>query len=1038
MNVARLAVKRPQLTIIVFAMLIALGVQSLVSIPKAEDPALAMPIFVVVAVYPGASPSDVERLVIDPVETKLKALGDVKKISSTIEDGLGVTQIEFTAGSDPDKKNDDVLREIRALQPTLPPELASLDVRRSNSANINVLQVALVSETASYAQLEAVSDRLRKRLEAVRGVNEVRRWGSPQQEVRVALDLERMEQLHVPVARVLSAIQLTNVNIPGGSVDVGARRLNVKTSGDYQSIDEIRNTPVAAAGGRVLKLSDLGDVELRNEEATTLARFNGQRAVFVTVNQKERQNIFRLHDDLFAALDRFERELPAGMRLARGFDQSRNVARRLHGFTRDFCLAIALVLITLLPLGLRAAGIVMVSIPLSLAMGVAMLHLTGYTINQLSMVGFVIALGLLVDDSIVVVENIARFVREGHSRSEAAIKATGQIGVSVLGCTATLIFAFLPLLFLPGIPGQFIRSLPLAVVFTIVASLFVALTIVPFLSSIALARHEEAEGNWLLRAMTRGIERSYRPLLHAALRRPGWTLSLAAALFAGSVMLIPRVGFSLFPKAGMPQFLIKVETPEGANLDETDRATRFVESVLAKHREVRVYMTNVGQGNPSVYYNSPQHNAKANFGELLVELTDTDPVRTPRFLEDLRRELKEFVNGRIEIKEFENGPPIEAPIAIRILGEDQDELKKGAAELARVLEETPGTRYVHNPLQQIKTDLKVAIDRERAALLGVPLAEIDRTVRLGLAGISAGGYREPGTDLGPRNINVTLARPGHASLAELDRLTVTSLSGAQVPLQEVAEVAFIPSPTTINHFNKERSVTVTAFVRDGYNTDRVTKSVLAKLGALHLPAGYRIVPAGEIESRQESFDGLGVAIVVALFGIVAVLVLEFRTFKSTLIVASVIPLGVVGGVGALFLSGNSLSFTGSIGFIALLGIEVKNSILLVDFTNQLREAGWGLDAAIERAGQTRFLPILLTTLTALGGLVPLALEGSSLYSPLAWIMIGGLVSSTALTRVVTPVMYKLLAPAIDPAPDDAVATESVEEVGEPRFIGGTA
>ncbi len=1036
MTLADFSVRRPQFTVVIFLMLVAMGVQSLVSIPKAEDPTFPISTFAIVGVYPGATPADVERLVVDPIETKLKALDDVKSIKTTISDGLSVIQIEFVAGSDADKKYDDVQREINALRPSLPAELHSLEVQRFSAANVNILQVALVSETAPYAQLEAVSDRLRKRLESVPGVKEVKRWGFPKQEVRVSLDLERMSQLHIPVSQVLNAIGGTNVNIPGGSVDVGSRRMSVKTSGDYQSIDEVRNTPVGGAAGRVIKLSDIAEVDLRNEDSTTVVRFNGQRAVFVTANEKDKQNIFNVRDGLFRALDEFQPELPAGVRMERGFDQSRNVQHRLRGFVRDFGLAILLVLVTLLPLGLRASGIVMISIPLSLSIGIALLNLAGFSINQLSIVGFVIALGLLVDDSIVVVENITRFLREGHSRREAAIEATRQIGVSVVGCTATLIFAFLPLIFLPGVPGQFIRVLPLAVVFTIAASLLVSLTIIPFLASQVLSRHEEAEGNWFLRNLNRGIERSYRPILHAALRYPVVTVVMATVLFAGSLALVSRVGFSLFPKAGTPQFLVKVEAPDGSNLAETDKATRFVESVLARHPdEIASFMTNVGQGNPMVYYNVAHQNEQANYGELFVQLREYEPEKTPLFLDKLRDELKGYVNAKIELKEFENGPAIEAPIAMRLMGEDREELRKGAAQIQKVLEEMPGTQYVRNPLQQTKTDLKVDIDRERAALMGVPLGEIDRTVRLGLAGITAGSYREPGSDLDARDIDVTIARDGHATLGALDRLTVASLSGAQVPLAQVATLGFALSPTTINHYNKERSVTVSAFVQTSYNTDRLTQQVIAKLQALKLPPGYRIVPAGEIESRQESFGGLGIAVIIAAFGILAILVLEFRTFKSTLIVASVIPLGIVGGIAALWLSGNTLSFTASIGFVALIGIEVKNSILLVDFTNHLREAGLGLDEAIERAGEIRFVPILLTTMTALGGLLPLALENSSLYSPLAWVIIGGLITSTILTRVVTPVMYKLLAPEIGHRPQQTEAPATPPEVNLDGLAG---
>lgn len=1026
MKISEFSVRRHQFTVVVFLMLAALGVQSLVAIPKAEDPTFPLPTFVVVAVYPGATPTDLEKLVVDPIETRMKALDDVKSIKTEIGDGLAVAKVEFLASADADKKYDDVQRELNVLSPSLPAQLRSLEVIRFNASNVNILQTALVSETASYATLDQVSDELEKRLEGVSGVKEVKIDGLPKQEVRVSLDLERLAQLEVPVSQVLGSIQGTNVNIPAGSVDVGAKRFNVKASGEYQSLEQVRQTPVAALGGRVVRLKDVADVQLASEDRSTLARFDGKRAVFVSVSMKERQNIFTVRDALLTQLQAFQKDLPDGVRLEVGFDQSRNVKHKLSGFTRDFLLAIALVLITLLPLGLRASGVVMISIPLSLAIGVALLNLTGYTINQLSIVGFVIALGLLVDDSIVVVENISRFLREGHSRTEAAIEATRQIGVSILGCTGTLIFAFLPLLFLPGAAGKFIRSLPLAVVYTVGASLFVSLTIVPFLASRMLGKHEDAHGNWFLRTLTHGIERSYRPVLHAALRHPVVTVVAATALFAGSLALVPRVGFSLFPKADMPQFLVQVEPPDGASFAETDRAARFAEGVLRRHPEVEHVMTNVGQGNPMVYYNVTQQSPKTNYAELLVQLERFDPATTPALLDTLRAELSTEVNARIQVKEFENGPPLDAPIAMRIVGEDVDTLRGLAAKVQGVFEATPGTEDVRNPLQQTKTDLEVKIDRDRAAMMGVPLGEIDRTVRLALAGLPVGSYREPGSDLDARTINVTLARDGFATPKALEQLRVASLGGAQVPLSQVASLQFALSPTRLSHYDKERSVTVTAYTRRGFNTDRVTQQVLAGLSALELPPGYRIVPAGEIESRQESFGGMGVAIIVALFGVLAILVLEFRTFRSTLIVASVIPLGVVGGIAALWLTGNTLSFTATIGFIALIGIEVKNSILLVDFTNQLREEGMGLDEAIEQAGQTRFLPILLTTATALGGLLPLALEHSPLYSPLAWVIIGGLLTSTVLTRVVTPVMYKLFAPGLE---SEAVAqrTETREE-----------
>lgn len=328
-----------------------------------------------------------------------------------------------------------------------------------------------------------------------------------------------------------------------------------------------------------------------------------------------------------------------------------------------------------------------------------------------------------------------------------------------------------------------------------------------------------------------------------------------------------------------------------------------------------------------------------------------------------------------------------------------------------MIRDTEGTTYIKNPLSQSLTDLRVVINSEKAGMFGVPLVEIDRTVRLGLAGIPAGKYRdESGKDY---SINVRLPKENGNSLSTLENIYVASLTGAQIPLSQLAGLEFEDSPTVIQHYNNERSLTISSSVKTGYNTDRVTKQILEKVSTLRLPAGYKIKPAGEIESRQESFGGIGTAIIIAIFGIFSILILEFRTFRSTLIVLSVIPLGIIGGIIALFLTGYTLSFAAAIGFVALIGIEIKNSILLVDFTNQMRQEGTSLDEAIIRAGEIRFLPVLLTTLTAIGGLLPIALGRSNLYSPLAWVIIGGLITSTLLARLVTPVMYKLLPPGIN-------------------------
>ena len=1013
MRIWTVSVERWQFTLVLFGLLIAVGWSSLLNIPRSEDPEFHAPIPTIVAVYPGADPGDIEQLVVDPIEDAINELDDIKRIDSRSLDGVGVVQIEFQWHTDADDQYDEVVREVNRIRDQLPADLASLEVRKAGSGLVNIVQLALVSETADYRELKDLAEDLRDSIETVPGVRRSESWAFPEPEVRVAVDLERMGRAGVSLGQLELALRGENASIPGGAVDVGLRKYNLKTSGSYETLEEIAETVVASRDGRIVRLRDVAEVGWDTAEERYTGRFRGERAVFVTANAKDRVDVFAVRDGIYERLDRFEAQLPEHVRLERGFDQTRNVERRLGRLGLDFAIAIGLVLVTLLPLGLRASVVVMISIPLSLAIGLSALYFTGFSLNQLSIAGFVLALGLLVDDSIVVVENISRYLRAGYSRFEAAVAATDQIALAVLGCTVTLLFAFLPLLFLPEGAGIFIRSLPAAVLYTVLASLFVAYTVIPFLASRVLAREGEAgEGGRALKAITGAIQRWYVPALKRALAMPRRTMVLATAFVAGSIALVPVIGFSLFPAADIPQFRITVETPDGASLADTDRALRFVEDELARHPEVKHWFANLGRGNPRIYYNIFPEETNANVAEVAVELHRFDPRRSPRFYEQLRTTFAEYPGARILVESYQNGPPINAPIEVAISGADLGQLRTLAARAEEIIAATPGTRDVDNPVRRLRTDLDLRIDPQKAALLGVAPVEVDRTVRAAVAGLGAGKFREPDGD--EYDITVRLPMSGRPTLELLDRIEVASQSGRTVPLRQLAAPEFTTAASLIRRHDREREVLITAYPQAGYNTGKVTQAVFRALEALELPAGYSLRAGGEVEARQESFGGIGTAVLVAVFGILAVLVLEFGSFRSMLIVAGVIPLGVAGGLLALLATGYTLSFTATIGLVALIGIQIKNSILLVDFSNQLREQGVALDEAIARAGEIRFLPILLTSATAIGGLLPLAVQGSGLYSPLAIVIIGGLVSSTLIGGLVTPVMYRLLPPKIEP------------------------
>jgi multidrug efflux pump subunit AcrB len=1005
------SVRRWQFTSVMFLLLAALGAYSLANIPRQEDPTFPIPLTTVIVAYPGADPIDVERLAVDPIEDALAELDDVREIRSTSENGLAVIRVDFEWTTDPDKKYDEVVREVNALRGRLPADIRDIEFRKTNPGLVNIVQVAIVSPGLDALTLKRLADDLETAIESVPGVRRAESWGLEPPEVSVVLDLPRMAALGLDVATVEAAVAGEGQSIPGGSVDVGARRYNLKGTGDYADVQAVADTVVATREGRAVRLADVAQVGWDTEEPRYLARHNGERAVFVTANMKDGFSIFDVQAGIDARLEAFRSELPPGARLEVGFEQSRNVADRLNRLGIDFLIAIALVLLTLLPLGLRAALIVMVAIPLSLALGITGLSFLGFSLNQISIAGFVVALGLLVDDAIVVVENIARHLREGADRQQAAVRGTQQIALAVIGCTAVLVLAFLPLLNLPEGAGKFTRGLPLAVVLTVLASLLVAFTIVPFLASRLLPRHGHPEGNWLLRGLKSGIQRFYSPVMHRALARPRTTLAIAVGGVLLSLALVPQLGFSLFPAADKPQFLVSIRAAEGSSLGATDRALRFVEAELAATPGVEHRMANLGRGNPLIYYNVFPAETNTRVAEVFVSLERWEGRRSAERLEALRRRFAEYPDALITVEQFQNGPPIEAVIAVRVVGPNLEQLATLAREVERRLAQVPGVRDIDNPIRLPRIDLDLGLDRDEAGLLGVTSLDMDRLTRLATAGSVASTLRDDRGDAYP--IRLGLPTADHPTPAALEELYFTSRStGAAIPFRQLAQPRLVSGPSQIQRLDRERMVTITANVAQGAVSGQVSNAVYAELAQMPLPEGYRLIAGGEADAAARSLGGLGTAILVAMFGILAVLVLEFGTFRSTLIVAGVVPFGIVGSLVALFVTGYPLSYMAIIGFVALIGIETKNSILLVDFTNQLREQGMALDEAIETAGEQRFLPVLLTAMTAIGGLLPLAFSGSALYSPLAIVIIGGLLSSTLLARIVTPVMYKLLPPQI--------------------------
>ena len=1014
MKITNFAVKNYQFTLIIFLLVAVVGVLTLFTMPRSEDPTTHPPQYLVTVIYPGTSPKDMEEQVVKPIENKIYGLENIDKILTTVEDGVAAIQIKFKYGVDVDNKYQEISTEINALKNSeLPKEIYQIKTEKIASSDVKIFQVALISNSAPSKVLRDQADILKSKLEKITNLREVKYTGMPEQEIRIDMQLDKLAQLKIPLNLVIGSLQSEAADIPGGSINLDSKVFNVKTSGKFKGVADVANTVIYNANGKIIYLKDVAQVSYKDGIVNHITRINGHRCILVTAAMKDNVDISQVKKEYTPILEEFTSSLPENIKMIKNFDQADMVSKRLGHLGFDFGLAILLVTITLLPLGFRASLIVMISIPLSLALGLIAMNLLGFSLNQLSIVGLVVALGLLVDDSIVVVENIERWLREGHSKKDAILMGTKQIGAAVVGCTATLVIAFLPLAFLPDMAGEFIRSLPMAIITSVLASMIVALTLVPFIGSKILKTHSHGEGNYFLKKLQQFLTFSYRGIMPLALKWPKVTIGISIALSVLAFLLFSLAGFKLFPTSEKPMFLINIKMPLQADIPESDRVTKLVEKELKKHHEIVYYTSNVGKGNPQIYYNVHQQDIKPDFAQVFVQMDEeTNPNKKTELIKMLRNKFQNFPYAKIEVKDFEQGTPIEANIVVRVFGDNQDTLKKLSFKVEALLRKHPGTFFINNELNTDKSDVKIKIDKEKARTLGVMTSDIDKVIRMAVAGLNVGDYIDDRGD--SRNVVLTLPREKFSNLDALKNLYVNNIQGAPIQVDQIASIGFETSPTAINHFNKSRFAKVTSLTKDHVFANDILKDLVPQLNQMKMPKGYYYKLSGEAESEGDALGGNFLAVIIlSTFLFIGVLLLQFKTFKGIIIVLSIIPLGVLGGVVLLLITGNPMSLVSIIGFIGLSGIQVKNSLLLVDFTNQLREEGKSIDEAIHIAGETRFLPVVLTSITAICGLIPIALNPNPQIAPLAIVLIGGLISSTILSRIVTPVMYKLIPPQLD-------------------------
>ncbi|MEM7105850.1 MAG: efflux RND transporter permease subunit [Bacteroidota bacterium] len=1012
MIIPKLAIENYRFTLLVLSMFVLGGVFSVLTMPRSEDPAFTSPGALITVIYPGASAEKVEKEVLQPLEDAIRKIDDIEEVSGSAYENAANIGLRYQYGIDFDQKLQEVTQELSAVKQTLPESIIEFEINAFSAEDVNIYQFAFTADSTSFDEIETFAELLKERIELVPGIRTVNTSGIPEKEVKIDLNMEKMAQMKLPLNQVIGSVVQANESLPSGNVNFGTRDFNVSVNSTFSSLLDIENTIVHSINGRIIYLKDIAEVEFGVKEEYFRHRFNGKPAVFVVAEQKASTNIFDIDKSVKAINEDIQEMLPDGIELSLAFDQTDSVRLRVNDFFLNLLQGMLLVgVVILLMVGFRPSVLILLAIPVSIIIGLGFVDLAGFGIQQISIAGLIVALGLLVDNAIVVVENVDRYIELGENPVMAAIKGATQVGWPITTATLTTIFAFAPLLSVQDASGDFLKSMPVTVIFTVAASLLVALAFTPFLASKFFKTGENRKKTVLQKALSSFIDKNYAGMLKKVLEFPKTTILFAIILFVGSVYLIPIIGLSFFPKAEKPTFLINVNTPSGTDLERTDAIVLQIEEQLQQEDLISGYASSAGRQNPKIYYNMFPVTRAENLGQILVNLKDYDPDSYSEIVRRLRSEFKNVPGARVEVKEFEQGAPLAAPVAFRIIGKDMEVLKRLGDEVKNKMEIVDGIYNTHNPLEASRTDLKVVVNKERAAAMGVTMDEVNRVLRTAISGLSITDYSDP--DGNSYDVTVSIAKGGNFKMNDFNSVYVQSLGGAILPLSQIASFEFESKPQFIHHYNLERSITVTADVEEGYNVNGVTAEVEELVRAMEFPPGYRFTVSGEVESMFRALRGIGRAAIFAIISIFAVLVLQFRSFIQPFVIFSAMPFAAIGSLLALYVTGSTISFTAFIGLTSLIGIVVNDSIILVDFANQARREGVKDTVAIVEAGKVRFIPIVLTSLTTIGGLLPLTLRGGTLWAPMGWTIIGGLMTSTFLILFVVPALYRLMAKSDD-------------------------